>query len=204
MYPPFIIDVRQGKHVLALQRVLLWALFQSLAIGACVAIAPERGSEVILRGAAYTTEMLHWIRTGQGAEGSLPLFLPLHLKQYSIFCSLSLVTLGSAALLLGTYLLNYMNFYVVQLVQLSANPWLASFVGWPPWSLLRLVGFIATGAALTALGFTLLAKMRGRLPRYPFPARLFYTGLGLVVADIVVKALLAPTWRRLLKVALLG
>ena len=204
MYPPFLIQVRQGRYTRALQWVLLWALFQSLSIGLCTAIAPERGAEVILRGSAYTTEMLHWIRTGQGAEGSLPLFLPLHLKQYAIFCSLSLATLGSAALLLGTYLLNYMNFYVVQLVQISANPWLAAIVGWPPWSLLRLVGFVATGAALTALGLNLLLKISGRVPSHPFPTKLFSTGLGLVIADIVVKAVLAPVWRQFLKTALLG
>ena len=204
VYPNFLSQVRQGRYTPAMQWVLLWALFQSLSIGICTAIAPERGAEVVLKGSAYTADMLHWIRTGEGAEGSLHLFLPLHLKQYAIFCVLSLLTLGSASLILGTYLLNYMNFYVVQLAQISTRPWMVAIVGWPPWSLLRLVGFIATGTALTALGVNLLAKMRGQVSRYPFPTHHLWAGVGLVVADIVVKALIAPVWRQLLQAALLG
>lgn len=204
IYPIFLYQVRQGRYNLALRWVLIWAFFQSLAIGVCTAIAPEQGAEAVLKGSAYTADILHWIRTGEGAEGSIRLFLPIHLQQYAIFCILSVATLGSAALLLGTYLLNYMNFYVAQLVQISARPWLAVSIGWAPWSLLRLVGFIATGTALTALGLNLLAKMRGQIPHLPFPTKHLLAGLGLVVADIIVKALIASSWRQLLQVALLG
>ncbi|MGK7876816.1 MAG: hypothetical protein AB4426_27070 [Xenococcaceae cyanobacterium] len=53
--------------------------------------------------------MFHWIQTGEGAEGSLRLFLPIHLRNYLIFCLLSLITLSSTALIFGIWMLNYMN-----------------------------------------------------------------------------------------------
>lgn len=66
--------------------------------------------------------MLHWIRTGEDSEGSLSLFLSAHLLQYGIFCILCVVTLSSVALIFGTWMLNYMNFYVAELVKVSAKP----------------------------------------------------------------------------------
>jgi hypothetical protein len=201
-YPIFLLQVRRRRYSSALGWMLLWGLFQSLALAGGTILAPERAAEVVLSGPAYTEKMLHWIRTGEGDEGSLQLFLPIHLRYYATFCFLSLVTFGSAALLLGPWLLNYMNFYVAQLVRISANPWMAACLGWPPWSLVRVVGFISTGVALTALSLNLMTRSRGQVPQYPFPQRYLLVGIGFVVADVVVKALLAPVWQRLLLNAL--
>ncbi len=167
--------------------------------------------------------MFHWIRTGEGAEGSLQLFLPIHLREYALFSLLSLLTFGSAALILGTYLLNYMNFYVGQLVYQSSHPWLAALVGWPPWSMLRVVGYIATGLALTALALNLGHYFSRKFPQLDevqagegsspgespgvyeprsagsrrstldFPRQYFLMGLGLLLGDLLVKATLAPS-----------
>ncbi|EGJ31522.1 MULTISPECIES: hypothetical protein [Moorena] len=203
-YPIFLFHVRHRQYMRALGWMLLWALFQSLAVGIGTALAPETAAQVILNGSDYIEEQLLWIRTVEGTEGSLRLFLPDHVQQYTVFCFLSLVTFGSAALVLGTYLLNYMNFYVAQLVQISVNPWLAALVGWPPWSVLRVVGFICTGVALTALGLNLVAKITRSNSQHPFPQRYLLIGIGFVVADIIVKATLAPIWQQLLSFALLG
>ena len=201
-YPIFFLYVRRQQYKSAFWWMLLWGVLQSIAIIAATAIAPQTAAKNILRGQSYTTEMLHWIRTGEGSEGSLSLFLPEHLLYYGIFCILCVVTLSSAALIFGTLMLNYMNFYVTELVRVSAKPWLAAILGWYPWSILRIIGFIATGVALAALGLNLVTRIRGEVPKSPFPKTYMLIGIGFVIADIVVKAVLAPIWQKLLLSAL--
>ncbi|MCC5609928.1 hypothetical protein LC612_24925 [Nostoc sp. CHAB 5834] len=208
-YPIFFLQVRRQQYKSAFWWMLLWGVLQSIAVIVATAMsttgyayAPKTAAKVILRGQSYTTEMLHWIRTGEGMEGSLNLFLPDHLLHYRIFCILCVVTLSSAALIFGTWMLNYMNFYVAELVKVSAKPWLAAILGWYPWSLLRIIGFIATGVALAALGLNLVTRIRGEVPKSPFPKTYMLIGIGFVIADIVVKALLAPIWQKLLLSAL--
>ncbi|WP_138499684.1 hypothetical protein [Nostoc sp. PA-18-2419] len=201
-YPIFFLEVRRQQYKSAFWWMLLWGVLQSTAVIVATAIAPQTAAKAILRGQSYTIEMLHWIRTGEGTEGSLSLFLPDHLLQYGIFCILCVVTLSSVALIFGTWMLNYMNFYVAQLVKLSAKPWLAAILGWYPWSILRIIGFIATGVALAALGLNLLTRIRGEVPKSAFPKFYMLIGIGFVIADIVVKAVLAPIWQKMLLSAL--
>ncbi len=204
IYPLYLFLVGRRCYNQAMVWVLWWAICQSLAVAWATILASERAAEVVLHGAVYTENMFHWIRTGEGAEGSLQLFLPAHLREYALFSLLSLFTFGSAALILGTYLLNYMNFYVGQLIDHSSHPWLAAVVGWPPWSMLRVVGYIATGLALTALALNLGHYFSRRFPQLDFPRQYFLMGLGLLLGDLVVKAVLAPSWQQLLQMALTG
>ena len=204
IYPLYVLLVVRRRYNQAMVWVLWWAVCQSLAVAGATILAPEQASEVVLNGTVYTENMFNWIVTGEGAEGSIQLFLPLHLREYILFSFLSLITFGSAALILGTYLLNYMNFYVGQLVSKSSYPWLAALVGWPPWSMLRVVGYIATGLALTALAFNLSHKISRKLPTMDFPRQYFLMGIGLLLGDLVVKATLAPIWQKLLRMALIG
>ncbi|WP_375474332.1 hypothetical protein [uncultured Nostoc sp.] len=201
-YSIFFLQVRRQQYKSAFWWMLLWGVLQSIAVIIATAIVPETAAKVILRGQSYTTEMLHWIRTGEGSEGTLSLFLPDHLLHYGIFCILCVVTLSSMALIFGTWMLNYMNFYVAELVKVSAKPWLAAILGWYPWSILRIIGFIATGVALAALGLNLVTRIRGEVPKSPFPKTYMLIGIGFVIADIVVKAVLAPIWQKLLLSAL--
>lgn len=203
-YPIFLELVHRKQYGRTAVVMLLWALLQSLAIGVATIWFPETASETILSGPRYTTEMFHWIQTGEGAEGALRLFLPLHLRNYLIFCGLCCLSVSSTALLFGTWLLNYMNFYVAELVRASVHPWVAVLVGWPPWSILRVIGFILTGVALAVVGLNGIARLRKHPVQHPFPAQYLWMGLGFVMADIVVKTALAPTWRQLLSYALLG
>ena len=193
IYPLYLFLVARRCYNQAMVWVLWWAICQSFAVAGATVLAPERAAEVVLHGAVYTEDMFHWIRTGEGAEGSLQLFLPIHLREYALFSLLSLLTFGSAALILGTYLLNYMNFYVGQLVYQSSHPWLAALVGWPPWSMLRVVGYIATGLALTALALNLGHYFSRKFPQLDFPRQYFLMGLGLLLGDLLVKATLAPS-----------
>lgn len=204
IYPFYIVLVKNRCYRQALGWVLWWAICHSFSVVIATVIAPERAAEVVLHGSAYTQQMFHWIETGEGAEGSFVLFLPIHLREYAIFSVLSLLSFGSAALILGTYLLDYMNFYVGQLILASANPWLAAVLGWPPWSMLRVVGYIATGLALSALGLSWVKQRKERSPQPAFPSRYLQVGLWLLVGDLLVKAVLAPTWQQLLQIAFFG
>ncbi|MGK7933457.1 MAG: hypothetical protein AB4041_18770 [Microcystaceae cyanobacterium] len=204
IYPVFLQQVNHKTYRQALLWVLLWAFFQSIAVIVASLKAPEQAAIVIFNGKSYTEEMFHWIQTGEGAEGALRLFLPIHLQYYGTFSLLSFFTLGGASLLLGTYLLNYMNYYVAQLIFLSAKPWLAALIGWPIWSILRVIGFICTGIALTALGLTILHKLHQQQEKWEFPRHFLIIGIGFVIADIIVKALIAPLWQKMLFHALIG
>ncbi|MGK7937199.1 MAG: hypothetical protein AB4206_15620 [Xenococcaceae cyanobacterium] len=204
IYPLYLLLVSRRCYNQAMIWVLWWAVCQSFSVVGATILAPGQATEVVLNGAVYTENMFHWIRTGEGAEGTLQLFLPLHLREYAIFSLLSLFTFGSAALILGTYLLNYMNFYVGQLIYHSNHPWLAAIVGWPPWSMLRVVGYIATGLALTALALNLGHYLSRKFPQLKFPRQYFLIGIGLLIGDLLVKATLAPIWQKLLQIALVG
>jgi hypothetical protein len=190
--------VRDGRLRGALGWTLLWAVFQSAALQGAMAIAPGRTGHAVIRGESYPAEMMHWVRTGEGEEGSPRLYLPIHIRHFAAFSLLSLVSAGAGGLVLGTILLNYMNAYVGTLTAASAHPAVAAAFGWPVWAVIRVVGFVATGTALASYGFSLLDRLRGRSPRRPFPTRFFLLGLGLVVADAILKAVLAPFWRGIL------
>jgi hypothetical protein len=198
IYPLFLLKVKRCEYRAALFWVLWWAFWQSLVVIVATIFAPTMAAKVIINGTVYTEEIFNWIRTGEGAEGSISLFLGIHLKQYLAFSILSFFTLGSASLFLGTYLLNYMNFYVSQLIQASLYPGLAALIGWPPWSILRVIGFICTGIALTDLGLRLIAKLRKHSYSDVFSWRYLYLGISFVTVDIIVKTILAPIWRHFL------
>ncbi len=213
-YPLFIRRVAAARYRAAVGWVLLWALFQSLAVGGGVLLFPGRAAVTVHRGPSYAQEMIHWVRTGEGEEGSPRLYLPIHLRHYLGFCALSVLTAGAASLALGTWLLNYMNYYVASLVLVSADRATAALLGWPVWAEIRVVGYVITGAALAALGLSIFRRWTGRTrpprtetdreARLRFPVRVFLLGLGLVVLDAVLKAVLAPVWQPVLLRALTG
>jgi len=213
-YPLFIRRVAAARYRAAVGWVLLWTVFQSLAVGGGVLAAPDRAAVAVHRGPSYAREMIHWVRTGEGEEGSPRLYLPIHLRHYAAFCVLSILTAGAASLVLGTWLLNYMNFYVASLVRASMDKTTAALLGWPLWAEIRVVGYVVTGAALAALGLALFRRWfgrgrsagdeTGRKAGIRFPARVFLVGLGLVVLDALLKAVLAPFWQPVLLRALLG
>jgi hypothetical protein len=198
----FLPRIRRERYGAAVAWVLVWAIWQSLAVGVAVTVFPERAAEVVLRGPAYAEEMIHWVRTGEGPEGSPRLYLPIHLRHYLLFCVLSLLSLGGLGLALGAALLNYMNYYVAELVRVSAEPSTAALFGWPIWAVIRVVGFVVTGAAMAGLGWQSYLRVRGRSDSIRFPARIFAIGLALVAVDAILKAILAPFWRNILLPAL--
>ena len=199
-YPVFLDRVRRGAFAAAFGWMLFWTVFQSLSVGVGMQVAPERAARSVHRGPSYAAEMLHWARTGEGAESDPSRFLPVHARHLAGFAVLTVVTAGAGGLILGTWLLDYMNYYVGSLTRASDQPLAAALLGWHPWAVLRVIGFIAIAVALAPLGLALLARLRRRPPPPgPLVARRFLAlGLALVAADAVLKTVLAPTWQGIL------
>jgi hypothetical protein len=176
--------------------MIWWAICLSVAATAATAAWPERASQVIWKGAEYSAEMHGWILTGEGAEGTPSIYLPQHALHFAVFCAACLATAGLAGLYMGAALLNYMNYYVADLAAGAASPAQAAALGWPPWAMLRVLGFILVSIPLSAV---LLSRIRGyRRPQSCRYLGYYVWGVSLVVLDAALKAVLAPHWRQLL------
>jgi hypothetical protein len=176
--------------------MLFWSFFMSVSMITLVNLAPEAARAAVLRGAEYKQEMFDWIRTGHGRESDPSRFIPQHLLHYGAFVAGSLLSGGALGLLMGSVLLNYMNFYVGSLVYQQVPAVTVLLYGWPVWSILRVAGFIVTAVGLSDIFF---AKVLRREGWESSPAvRCLAVGLALVVADAVLKAILAPAWREAL------
>lgn len=200
--PPYLIflaRMRAGRRGAALGLMVAWAALQSLAIIALSQWQPEKAGLAVFHGPAYRATLFDWIRTGEGSEGDWRLFLPEHARHYAFFLLASTLTAGAAGILFGTVLLNYMSYYVAGLFladAMGAHTLKLALMGWPIWSILRVVGFIAGAVAATDLTLAVLRRGRGRpLPWPGASANVLSLSLALVILDALVKALLAPAWR---------
>jgi membrane protein CcdC involved in cytochrome C biogenesis len=100
------------------------------------------------------------------------------------------------ALLFGTVLVNYMNYYVTQLMINSPTPLLMSVIGWHPWSICRVLSFITLGVVFAIP----LVWMFNR--KLVFNRRtiilMILAAVCLEVIDILLKIYLGNSWRDLL------
>jgi hypothetical protein len=140
--------------------------------------------------------MFDWIRTGEGVESSPSKFIPAHLKEFAVFCALALATAGFGAIFLGAVLLNYMNYYVGALLASAAHPVATAFLGWQPYAVVRVVGYIIVATALSEAGSRMITRRKANWPRI---AKYAAIGLALVVLDVLVKASAAGLWAKMLK-----
>lgn len=194
-YTIMFVLVRRGDRNGAIGMMLVWAACLAI-VGTCfAALFPERASEVVINGPAYRDAMIHWVVTGEGAEGRPSEFLPLHLKELALYLPLAFVTAGAGAMLMGAVLMNFMDFFVAGLALRASSPWLAAVGAWFPWSVLRVVGYVILGVVAAE---PLLTRLRGARGAAPGRGRVVGVALGLLVADVVVKALFAPAWGRML------
>lgn len=157
-----------------------------------------RAEALILNAPQYRDEMLGWLQTGAGRESTPTLFIPQHLLHTTIFCVLALLTAGAASLVMGAMLMNYMSFYVGDLITRCAAGGdfsTALLFGWNPWSMVRIVSFIILGVVLAE---PFLTRFSGHWPASRTRVRWLFFGLGGLVLDVVLKSLLAPVWPPLL------
>jgi hypothetical protein len=195
-FPFMYTALKRGDLGLAIARMVLWAATMGVCATAMAYAASARTDHLFLNGLNYRQEMFNWILTGVGAEGSPRIFLPSHALHASIFCVLSLLTGSVLSMPMGAILMNYMGHYVGALTAVSVHPVHALLFAWNPWSLVRIVSFVA-------LGVTLAGPVLSRIGGFGFSLRehrgvLIAAACGLLL-DVVAKAVMAPTWQLMLR-----
>jgi hypothetical protein len=195
LYPGFVRAVRERRYGVAFRRGLAWAALLSLGIVFLVRLVPQAAAAGILNSESYRREMFDWIETGIGREGDWRAFLPQHLSHLGLFALLTWATGGYLGLALGAALTAYMSYFVGSFALAAGEPILGAVVAWVPWSVVRVIAFVALG--------TILARplLVGRWTP-PFERRerrwLLWAALG-IATDLAAKAALAPAYGRFLR-----
>jgi hypothetical protein len=146
---------------------------------------------LILHGPEYRDEMFTWIRTGIGSEGSPRLFVPQHALHLAAFVVLCLVTASALSITMGAVLMNYMGFYVASLARAGVPLWAVVLLGWQPWAIARVAAFSVLGVVLAQ---PLLRRLTGGVAPLRVSRPLLIAAAVLLLADVALKAVLAPTW----------
>jgi len=194
-FPFMVVALRGGNVRLAVARMLLWALTMGVTATVLSYARPTRTETLFLRGQAYRAEMFEWVMSGRGAESSPSRFLPQHARDAALFSALAVATGGTLAMPMGAALMNYMGHYVGGLAVISKRPLLTMVLAWHPWAVIRIVSFVTLGVLLSA---PLLSKLFAFRIDWAAARPLAIAAVAGLVLDVVLKALLAPTWQRLL------
>ena len=186
----------------AVVAMLAWAAAMAACGTAAFALWPRPVDALVLNGPAYRDEMFEWIRTGAGRESSPGLFLPQHAAHLALFVAMSLATASLLSIVMGAVLMNYMSFYVASLARAGAPTWAVVFFGWQPWALCRVAAFATLGAVLAEplLMRALRRPYGGLRAARPY----LIAAAAALVADVILKAALAPGWGRILRRVLPG
>ncbi len=187
-YPFMVAALRRGDLRVAIARMLLWAATMGICATVWSWAQPVETDRLFLRGESYRIEMHTWVMTGRGAESTPSAFIPQQLGHAVLFSALAVLTGGALAMPMGAVLMNYMGHYVGTLAALGRRPLLLMVLGWHPWAVIRIVSFVILGVVLSA---PLVARRR-------IETRWLIVAVAGLAADIVLKALLAPSWQPLL------
>ena len=194
-FPLMVAALRRGEVKLAVARMLLWALTMGIAATLLSWAYPSQTEELFLRSGDYRREMFTWVITGRGAESTPSQFIPQQIGHAALFTALAIASGGALAMPMGAALMNYMGHYVGTLAGVSRHPIAIMVLGWHPWAVIRVVSFVALGVVLSA---PLLARMFRFQIDWPTARRIAIWAAAGLVADIILKTLLAPAWQRLL------
>ena len=194
-FPFMVAALKRGNLPLAIARMLLWALTMGVAATLLSYARPAQTGALFLRGESYRVEMFAWVMTGQGEESTPSQFIPQQAGHAALFSGLALATGGVAAMPMGAVLMNYMGHYVGTLAASSRRPALTMLLAWHPWAVIRVISFVVIGVVLSAPLLSRLGTFR--IDRGAARTLLLTACAGLV-ADVVLKTLLASAWQRLL------
>jgi hypothetical protein len=194
--PALFLCLRAERVRRSLGLMLVWAATLAVMSTVLSYRAPVQAGRLFINAEAYRREMLFWVLTGIGAESNPAQFVPSHLLHASLFCGLAVATGGVLAMPMGAVLVNYMGCFVGTLAGLGPRPIATALAGWVPWSVIRIVSFVI-------LGVVLAGPLMSRAGRFHYRLREHLPLVGIALAglatDMIVKALLAPGWHRLLK-----
>ena len=194
-FPFMVLALKRGEVRVAVARMLVWALAMGVAATVLSSARPVQTDALFLRGESYRTKMFAWVLTGQGAESTPSQFIPQQTKDAAIFSALALATGGVLAMPMGAALMNYMGHYVGTLAASSAHPWRTLVLAWHPWAVIRVISFVTIGVILSA---PLLSRVGGFRIDWRAARPLLVAACVGLVADVMLKALFAPMWQRLL------
>lgn len=194
LWPAFSGAVRAGQLRRAFGAAMLWTVLLSASIIAFTQLAPAAAGRAILHGEPYRTEMFAWIETGQGKENRPAEFLPEHALHLGGFALLTVLSGGYLGLALGAGLLGYMSYFVGSFAASASAPLSGALVAWVPWSVVRVLAFVALGCALARPMLT-----RRWSPPDRHERRWIAVALAGIVIDLVLKSTLAPTYCRFLR-----
>lgn len=190
--------LRRGRTRDAIAVMLVWALTMAVTATVMAAAGWSRqrdGSDLFLR-SFYRDQMLHWVRTGEGPESRPADFVPAHLTHLAVFSAAALATGGLAAMPMGAALVNQMSDYVGALAAAGPHPVASAVLAWHPWAVVRVIGFVIIGVLFSGV-------LLSRVMRFPFSLgahRLWLlVAASLLVLDLLLKWLLAPSWAVLLR-----
>lgn len=194
-YPFLVSRVLSGRLRDAIVLMLLWASAMGASATALAWARPATTARLFVNAQAYEREMLTWVLTGEGRESRPPEFVPQHAAHAAMFAGLSLATGSALSMPMGAALMNYMGHYVGVLARRGSSEWLF-LAGWHPWALIRIASFVVLGVVLAG---PVLSAVSGRPRRFPPEAgRWVVIAVAGLVADVLLKAMLAPVWRQLL------
>jgi hypothetical protein len=199
-YAAMVFLLRRGERRKAVGLMLVWAATLAVSATVTFSVWPADPGPFVFNGPAYRDEMLQWIRTGVGREGSPAEFIPQHVLHLAAFIVLSLVTASAASMVLGAALMNYMGFYVASLHRAGVPAGEVLLFGWQPWAICRVAAFVVLGVVLAE---PLLSRLRPYAYEGLRAARPFLiAAAAAIAADWILKALLAPHWRAALAAVL--
>ncbi len=133
--------------------------------------------------------MFGWITTGIAPENDPRQFLPIHFGHLLLFALLSLISGGYLGLVLGAGLTGYMSYFVGSFAREAGAPFAGAIVAWVPWSVVRVVAFVALGSVLARPALAGWRNALGSRER-----RWILAALGGIAIDILTKASLAPSY----------
>jgi hypothetical protein len=201
-YVVLVHRLRKGERGGAVRAMLWWAATVALVGTIAFVWWPEPIGRLVVNGPAYKNEMFHWIRTGQGTEGNIRLFLPEHLVHLGAFLVLGLGTGSAGAILMGAVLMNGMSYYVAALARAGVPPWAVTLLGWPPWVIARGAAFATLGVLLAEPLVTLVFPSAKEKLRANTRAAYIVAAMSGLLTDWFLNFLLAPTWGQWLRALL--
>ena len=190
--------LRRGEMRRAIAIMLVWALTMGVTSTVMAASGWSRrsdGSDLFLR-SNYRDEMIEWVKTGRGAESQPNVFVPRHLGYALVFSAAAIATAGLSAMPMGAVLMNQMGEYVGAMAGDSINPLASAVLGWHPWAVVRVIGFVIIGVVLSG---PLLSRWSGTPFSLGAHRRWLQLAVGLIGLDLALKWALAPAWSRILR-----